>query len=133
MLIPNIVWLTLVTTVTGVTVTVTGVTVTVTGVTVTGVNVTVTGVTVTVTGVTVTGVTVTVTGVTVTVTGVTVTVTGVVSSVKESYGFLQLLSPEYGTGMGDAQLFFHFNELYEANCSPLVVGDEIEFTVSPYF
>ena len=56
-------------------------------------------------------------------------VTGVVSSVKESYGFLQILSPDCSTGMGDAQLFFHFNELYENITTPVVVGDEIEFTV----
>ena len=57
-------------------------------------------------------------------------VAGVVSSVKESYGFLQILSPDCSTGMGDAQLFFHFNELYENITTPVVVGDEIEFTVS---
>lgn len=57
-------------------------------------------------------------------------VAGVVSSVKESYGFLQILSADCGTGIGDAQLFFHFNELYESTNTPVVVGDEIEFTVS---
>ena len=55
---------------------------------------------------------------------------GVVSSVKESYGFLQILSANCSTGVGDAQLFFHFNELYESINTPVVVGDEIEFTVS---
>lgn len=55
---------------------------------------------------------------------------GVVSSVKESYGFLQILSPDCSTGMGDAQLFFHFNELYDNITTPVVVGDEIEFTVA---
>jgi len=50
--------------------------------------------------------------------------------VKESYGFLQVLTAESGTGGNDAQLFFHFNELYEMPNSPVVVGDEIEFTVS---
>lgn len=55
---------------------------------------------------------------------------GVVSSVKESYGFLQILSADCGTGVGDAQLFFHFNELYESTNTPVVVGDEIEFTIA---
>ncbi|XP_067945654.1 cold shock domain-containing protein E1-like [Watersipora subatra] len=55
---------------------------------------------------------------------------GVVSSVKESYGFLQILSADCSTGVGDAQLFFHFNELYESTNTPVVVGDEIEFTIA---
>ena len=49
---------------------------------------------------------------------------------KESYGFLQILCADNSTGIGDAQLFFHFNELYESTNTPVVVGDEIEFTVS---